>query len=95
MATLQFSEEAARKLQAAYMTAEVIAQRRATLNCLSLSSGEAVLDIGCGPGFLCEEMAEAVGSTGRVLGVDISDVASVTSSKAPTAHDAKRSGKPY
>lgn len=73
MATLQFSEEAARKLQAAYMTAEVIAQRRATLNCISLSSGEAVLDIGCGPGFLCEEMAEAVGSTGRVLGVDISE----------------------
>ena len=31
-----------------------------------------VLDIGCGPGFLCEEMAEIVGRDGGVVGIDTS-----------------------
>jgi arsenite methyltransferase len=70
---LQFSDEAARKLEAIYSSVDVIAQRRATLERLALDPGESVIDIGCGPGFLCEEMANAVGRTGRVLGIDISD----------------------
>jgi len=37
------------------------------------ATGDAVIDIGCGPGFLCEQMADAVGNTGRVLGIDISE----------------------
>jgi arsenite methyltransferase len=73
MATLRFNEEAARKLREAYSTEDVIAQRRATLDRLGLASGEAVLDVGCGPGFLCEQMAVAVGKTGRVLGLDVSE----------------------
>ena len=73
MAVLQFSDKAARTLEAIYASADVVAQRRATLDHLALAHGEAVVDIGCGPGFLCEEMAEAVGESGRVLGVDVSD----------------------
>jgi arsenite methyltransferase len=73
MATLRFNEETARKLQEAYSTEDVIAQRRATLARLALLSGEAVLDVGCGPGFLCEQMAMAVGKSGRVLGLDVSE----------------------
>ena len=38
----------------------------------SLSRGERVLDVGCGPGFLCESVAEIVGNDGAVIGVDIS-----------------------
>src|SRR5215212_8580833 len=70
---LQFSDEAARKLEAIYSSADVVAQRRATLNRLGLRPGERVIDIGCGPGFLCEEMAEAVGETGAVVGVELSE----------------------
>jgi arsenite methyltransferase len=73
MLTLQFNEHAALKLQAAYATEDVIAQRRASLEKLALRAGETVLDAGCGPGFLCEDLADAVGQTGRVLGIDISD----------------------
>ena len=51
----------------------MVAQRKATLERLALRSGEIVIGIGCGPGFLCDEMAETVGENGRVLGVDISD----------------------
>src|SRR5215203_148263 len=73
MAVLQFSNKAARALERIYSSADVVAQRKATLERLALRSGESVIDIGCGPGFLCDEMAEAVGENGRVLGVDISD----------------------
>jgi arsenite methyltransferase len=31
-----------------------------------------MLDIGCGPGFLCKDIADAVGSDGAVTGIDIS-----------------------
>jgi ubiquinone/menaquinone biosynthesis C-methylase UbiE len=72
MATLRFSEEQARRLEALYSTADVRAQRNEMLRLLALAPGEAVIDVGCGPGFLCESMADQVGSGGRVLGIDVS-----------------------
>jgi len=72
MSGLQFTDEAARQLEKAYLTRDVIAQRSETIRHLSLSAGERVLDIGCGPGFLCESMGEIVGPKGAVVGIDIS-----------------------
>ena len=72
MATLQFTEEQARRLEALYSTADVRAQREETLRLLALSLGETVLDVGCGPGFLCESMADCVGFKGQVFGIDVS-----------------------
>ena len=40
---------------------------------LDLKGGEAVLDVGSGPGLLAAEMAEAVGPEGTVRGVDPSE----------------------
>ena len=37
-----------------------------------LRPGERVLDIGCGCGSLCQDIAELVGDSGRVVGLDIS-----------------------
>src|SRR3954465_2794093 len=70
---LQFDNEAARKLETIYSSPDVVAQRSATLERLRLRPGEEVIDVGCGPGFLCEQMADCVGPTGRVLGVDVSE----------------------
>jgi ubiquinone/menaquinone biosynthesis C-methylase UbiE len=68
-----FDDDASRKLEAAYLTPDVVAQRRETLRALALQPGERVLDIGSGPGLLVAEMAEVVGQFGRVTGLEISD----------------------
>jgi SAM-dependent methyltransferase len=72
-AGLEYDEEASRRLEAIYVTPDVVAQRREVLGALELRPGERVLDIGSGPGFLAVDMGVAVGSSGQVIGIDISD----------------------
>ena len=72
MSGLKFTEDAARHLARVYLTPDVVAQRAETMKQLALSPGERVLDVGCGPGFLCESIAAIVGSDGAVTGIDIS-----------------------
>ncbi|MFN8831180.1 MAG: methyltransferase domain-containing protein [Labrys sp. (in: a-proteobacteria)] len=74
MSNLQYDEAATEQLEAIYRGPDVVGQRARTLDYLALRPGEAVLDIGSGPGFLCSQMGEIVGPTGRVRGVDISPV---------------------
>lgn len=72
MVTLQYDAEATRRLLAVYRTPDVAAQREAFAAALELRPGERVLDLGAGPGFLALRLAEAVGPSGAVCGVDIS-----------------------
>jgi arsenite methyltransferase len=72
MSGLEFTKEAAKRLEKAYLKRDVVAQRLETIRQLDLSSGESVLDIGCGPGYLCESMGEIVGPCGTVFGIDVS-----------------------
>ena len=72
MSGLKFSDDTARRLERLYQTVDVIAQRAETLRKLNLAKGNVIIDIGSGPGFLCESMADIVGSSGRVLGIDLS-----------------------
>jgi len=72
MSGLEFTDAAAKRLEKLYLTKDVIAQRSETLRQLALVKGEHVLDIGSGPGFLCEGIAALVGSEGVVVGIDIS-----------------------
>jgi arsenite methyltransferase len=69
---LEFDEATSRKVESMYLTPDVVAQRRRTLELLRLAPGERVLDIGSGPGLLAAEMAEVVGEAGRVRGIDTS-----------------------
>jgi demethylmenaquinone methyltransferase/2-methoxy-6-polyprenyl-1,4-benzoquinol methylase len=47
--------------------------RKAALDLLGVAPGERVLEIGFGTGRALQEFARAVGSTGMVIGVDLSD----------------------
>jgi ubiquinone/menaquinone biosynthesis C-methylase UbiE len=69
----QFGDATARRVEAIYLTPDVVAQREAVLARLALQPGERVLDVGSGPGLLAEQMALRVGADGAVVGVDTSD----------------------
>jgi ubiquinone/menaquinone biosynthesis C-methylase UbiE len=71
--TLAFDTATARRIEANYLTPEVVAQRHEIMRRLGLEPGEHVIDIGFGPGLLTQEMATAVGSGGRVVGIDLSN----------------------
>jgi ubiquinone/menaquinone biosynthesis C-methylase UbiE len=70
---LQYDEESSRRVEAMYMTPDVVAQRHAVLRAMALRTGERVVDVGSGPGYLAADMGAAVGPTGRICGIDISD----------------------
>ncbi len=73
MTELHYDENATKLLLAAYVTPDVVAQREQFLRVLSPQAGERVLDVGSGPGFLAAAIAEVVGVSGAVHGVDISE----------------------
>ena len=73
MSMMQFDEEASRAVEAAYLTPDVVEQRRVIGEVLAAQPGERILDIGSGPGLLALELAAAVGPDGAVSGLDPSD----------------------
>lgn len=74
MTGLNYDTAATEQLEAIYRGPDIVGQRAQTLRILDPKPGEAVLDIGSGPGFLCSEIAPMVGPAGRVRGIDISPV---------------------
>ncbi len=68
-----FNADAARRLEATYLTTDVVAQRLAVHEALDVRAREHVLDIGSGPGLLVYELANTVGEEGRVVGIDPSE----------------------
>lgn len=70
---LQFDEEVRKSLEMAYLTPDMVAARDEVINMLSAQIGESILDIGSGPGFLAKDIAERVGSTGSVHGIDLAE----------------------
>lgn len=86
---LKFDKSTTKLLEIAYQGGDVSRRRRMAFAALHLSEGDVVADIGCGNGLLTEEIARAVGSSGRVVGVDPSAemraLASDRCSSFPTA----------
>jgi ubiquinone/menaquinone biosynthesis C-methylase UbiE len=72
MTQLTFDESLLSQLEALYRTRDVLRRRRLVRDALGAEPGERILDVGCGPGFYVAELAELVGPTGSVVGVDVS-----------------------
>ena len=63
---MKFDDRESRRVEAIYLTPDVVAQRARVLDALALARSERVVDLGCGPGLLALEMAreELEGSGG-------------------------------
>lgn len=64
----------ARSVERIYQSPEIVRQRVETLKALNVRPGERILDAGCGPGLLAEQLARLTGPDGRVVAVDKSEV---------------------
>lgn len=69
---LAFDAETARGIEALYRSPDAIRRRSRALELLVPRTGERILDVGCGPGFLATALGDAVGPTGKVCGIDTS-----------------------
>jgi arsenite methyltransferase len=72
MSQLVFDQDTAQRLEGVYRIRDAIRRRRLVREALGAATGERILDVGCGPGFFCAELAEEVGPSGSVLGLDTS-----------------------
>ena len=72
MSQLAFDEETGRRLEALYRMGDSLRRRRLVRAALRATSGERILDVGCGPGFFCAELLDEVGPDGKVVGLDSS-----------------------
>lgn len=70
---LQFDESLRKAMEMAYLTPDIVAARAEVVDALALVPGESVLDIGSGPGFLSSDLAQAVGASGAMRGVDVAE----------------------
>ncbi|MCH7959932.1 MAG: methyltransferase domain-containing protein [Candidatus Hydrogenedentes bacterium] len=69
-----FNEHLSEQLERTYQIPDMNLRRNEVLRLLDLRTGEAVLDVGLGPGFVSYLAAAAVGPSGRIEGIDTSDV---------------------
>ena len=72
MTQVAFDAATAARIEAAYLAGDAARRRRIVREALQAAAGERVLDVGCGPGFYCAEIAGDVGPSGSVVGVDSS-----------------------
>ncbi len=70
---MDFDSAASRRTEAMYLTRDLAAVRRTTIDALDLTPGARVLDVGSGPGLFAQEIAPLVGPRGAVCGVDTSE----------------------
>jgi arsenite methyltransferase len=87
MSQLVFDEKLSRQLEANYSRRDFQRRRQLVEDALSAQPGERILDVGCGPGFYVSSLLDIVGSTGMVIGIDISADMLAIATKRSEGHD--------
>ena len=67
---LKFGSVTKNILDEAYRGSDVRRRRMANFEALAPRAGERLVDLGCGPGLMLDELSRAVGPLGSVIGVD-------------------------
>ena len=67
---LEFDDETSRVVEEFNASQGAMARRRRIIAALALQAGEAILDVGSGPGHQAFEISSVVGPGGRVQGID-------------------------
>lgn len=70
---IEFKGEVNHALKMAYQTPEIVSARAQVVCALKLQDGQQVLDIGSGPGLLVRDIAQNIGASGTVVGLDMAD----------------------
>jgi len=70
---MRYTGEIAQIQQAASRTADYAARRAATFEGLAPALGETILEVGCGSGLFATQVATALGLSGQVHAIDVSD----------------------
>jgi ubiquinone/menaquinone biosynthesis C-methylase UbiE len=78
---LEFDDETSRIVEEFNASRGAIERRRRIMATLALQAGEAILDVGSGPGHQAFEMSSIVGPDGRVQGVDPAESAIAIASR--------------
>jgi arsenite methyltransferase len=87
MSQVEFDADMATRVEALYHIADAVRRRRIVREALAVSPGERILDVGCGPGFYCAELAAEVGSSGTVVGVDSSSAMLALAARRCAGHE--------
>ncbi|MBI4193882.1 MAG: tRNA (adenine(22)-N(1))-methyltransferase TrmK [Betaproteobacteria bacterium] len=69
----RFDAAGAARLDRNYASPQIVEQRRRLRAAVAACSGEAGLDVGCGPGYLACELSREVAPGGRIVAIDVSD----------------------
>ena len=70
---MQFNKEAGRNQRLVASSHAGVSRRQAILEALSIEANHKIIDIGCGAGYLVEDLAKALGDQGRVYALDPSE----------------------
>ncbi len=87
MSQLPFDEGMAAQMEVIYRRRDILRRRAIVREALGAQPGEAIVDVGCGPGFYVLELLEQVGPGGRVVGVDASPSMLAVAARRCAAHD--------
>ena len=78
---LTFDHDTAAFMERFYQSGDIVERRRTVLQRLGAEPGDRILDVGSGPGFYVEALAQQVGPSGLVVGVDPSEAMLETSGR--------------